>query len=347
MLNEVLGMIKNIQILRAVAAILVVVCHSTGQWGDNYPWLTHYGFACGFAGVDLFFVISGFIITSVAAKGLVKDRVGAAISRFAFNRVTRIYPIYWIALLVASLLAIYTTGSLVENRDGLSFLGLSTLTQTSPVLGVAWTLQFELFFYLIVAAVMLLGAGRFKRNVLIALAAYSVLIIAWQIGGGKKWFFTNPIILDFLFGVLVFIAVDAGKVRAARAATVLGAIGLAFGTYLMMEQAWGHYVERPFYLGAPAALLLYGMIGIEKRWQAPKLAVLLGDASYSIYLWHGVILHPVRILDFRPYPSLMAGFVVIVSMVLVGVASYQYIEKPIARAIARTTRKQAAIALAN
>lgn len=339
-------MIKNIQLLRAVAAILVVICHSTGQWGTAYPWAVQYGFACGFAGVDLFFVISGFIITSVAAKGLEREAVKGAIGRFSFNRATRIYPIYWVALAVASVLSLYTTGSLVEEKP-LSFFGLATLIQTSPALGVAWTLQYEVLFYLIIAVVMMFGAEGFKRNALLSLFAYSVVSIGWQIAGGSEWFFTNPIMLDFLFGILVFIAIDAGKIYRPGVMAAVGAIGLAFGIYLMMGNAWGNYVQRPFYLGIPAAVLLYGMVGIERRWRAPKLAVELGDASYSIYLWHAVILHQVRILAINPYPSLLTGVVLVIFMALLGLASYRYIEMPIARAIAKARRKVPTVALAN
>ena len=325
-------MIRNIQLLRAVAAIMVCICHSTGQWGKVNPFLMKYGVSLGFTGVDLFFVISGFVITSVALRGLESEPVIPAVKKYSFNRVARIFPIYWIVLVVASVLSLLTTGSPTEGSK-VTFLELVTLTGTSPALAVAWTLRYEVLFYAIIALTMFLGRDRFLRTVIAVFALYGAGAVGYSALNAGKSFMWNPIVLDFLWGAIVFLAVKQGTPRSGAKATFIGAILLAIGTYMMMYDPWQHVIARPFYLGLPAAILLYGMIGLEKSWSAGKTWVLLGDASYSIYLWHGAFFHQIRILEIKPYPSLIAGAVSVAFMVGFGVLSYKYIEAPIATTI--------------
>lgn len=333
-------MIRNVQLLRAVAAILVVICHSTGQWGNDYPVANQFAFAVGFTGVDLFFVISGFVIAAAAKRDLDERDRSLAITGFAFNRLARIFPIYWIVILVASFMSLYSTGSLTEGAP-VSFLQLATLTGVSPALGVAWTLQYELFFYAIVAAVMLAGPRRFLPNLLGLMSFYSVFILISQYFWPQKNFFLNPIILNFVFGILVCLTISRFRGRFSVSFSVLGITGMIVGTYLIMKDPWSHYVLRPFALGLPSALLLYGAIGLERRWAAGDFAVLLGGASYSIYIWHGAFFHQIRILDIKFYPSPITGLVLVVLTVWLGVLSYRMIEVPIAAWISARRRSSA------
>jgi exopolysaccharide production protein ExoZ len=325
-------MIRNIQMLRGVAATLVVICHSAWHWGPSLAPFAKYLEALGFAGVDLFFVISGFVISIVAHRASSGESGAKAASMFALDRIFRIYPLYWMVAATAAGLAIFVP-AVTAPGVGMpvpAWWQIVTLTAPyNPVVSVAWTLCFEMFFYGMVA-VILLVSGRFFRVAMLVVAAFYGAVIVLGFDGG---FFTNPMILDFLFGVLVFWLVSHERIALPGVSATAGAIGLALGSYLISDHPWAHVMARPFYLGLPAAFLVYGTIGLERSWQSPKLMVAIGNASYSTYLWHWVILRVVAVLAIPVFPSILTGFTVLVALTCVGLLSFRFIEIPIARAL--------------
>lgn len=274
-----------------------------------------------------------------AAEGFEKKGRIIGASEFAYNRVTRIYPLYWIVLLPASAIAVFTTGSAMENA-GLSYERVFMLLDGSPALAVAWTLKYEIYFYALMTALMMVGWGNLRQTLLIFAVVYAA-VLAFAMFMLLPWFLTSSYFLEFVFGMMVFLATDRGWKVHGLIVSLIGAAGLAYGTYVTLDDPWSYNFSRPFLLGIPSMVLLYGMICLEKRWQAPKIATAIGDASYSIYLWHFAILHPMYILKVWEYPQVYTSpttvAATVVLMVLIGMMSYRFIEIPLAN-LARRLR---------
>ena len=257
---------RSVQALRAVAACSVLVSHT-------YQPVRHAAY--GAAGVDLFFVISGFIMANLAQ--------GQTAGEFARERISRIYPLWWIAAL-PWLLFVWRG----------PFCVLSTLTlwpvygdaHYLPVLKVGWTLCLEVLFY---AGVTLAIATR----PIIALAAYALLLVgALTTPFPLLHFVGSPMALEFLMGIAVArlprrrvfgLFVLAGPALLALTPAVLGDLGSSLGPQWALQRA----VEW----GVPAALVVWGALSLESLFQHRmfNLPVAIGDASYSIYLFHPLI----------------------------------------------------------
>ncbi len=299
----------SIQVLRAVAALAVVYCHAfaTGR---------------GSAGVDLFFVISGFIIARVS-----QDRPAAA---FAKARFWRIYPIYlWAA--AAPLLWEIAFGSGLTPRVG------ATLTlwpiwgghYQQPLLPVAWSLYFEVLFY---AAMTVWLFSR--RAALVAAAA--VLVAALDRPGPATAFLLSPIILEFAAG---FALAQLRSFRLPGLALVIGLVLLfgstrSFDNATMLDPAVASLRALDF--GLPAVMIVYGALGLEwlfaARWANPLVGI--GDASYSIYLMH---LFPINALTGSSAEMPMVRFI---AAIAIGLAVHRLLERPLGDWVARRRRSR-------
>jgi exopolysaccharide production protein ExoZ len=252
--------LRSIQSLRAVAVLSVVLCHS-GIWPK------------GAAGVDLFFVISGFIIATVA-----KGRLS---SEFLRARVRRIYPVYLVALLpwlwIAHSLGLLSLSSILSSLTLWPVYG----EFIRPALPAGWSLCYEMLFYFATAAALAWGARRVVAIYLVALAASLVWNNPLLTFGG------NFIILEFLAGVAIARLKPSVKVWWLIPATMLFIIGANQGTI-----AIGQSFSRVLVAGIPAAVLVAAAVKNE-HWFSHRFAdpaVFLGDASYSVYLIHQLVL---------------------------------------------------------
>ncbi|MDQ8700614.1 acyltransferase [Hyphomicrobium sp. LHD-15] len=330
-------MIRNIQMLRGIAAMLVVLCHATLQWGSWLPWLKSYAFAAGFTGVDLFFVISGYVISrSAVAASENKGRLAGA-ADFGFNRAARIYPLYWVVLAASMVAAFAITGSVSWGKPA-SLWHAIALTGGNPIVSVAWTLRFEIWFYSLVTVLILITPAQFIRWALGTFAlAYGGLLIWAQVTGFSYGILLFPVVLDFLFGILVFLYLDKGWKVPPAATVAIGIVGLCIGTYLMMGNSWSKADLRPYYLGIPAAILVAGMVALEPKRSAPRLFVSMGDASYSTYLWHWPILYGATMAKVS-YPGPLTVAAILIVIPTLGWLSFRFIERPIAGWIAKRRR---------
>ena len=254
---------RSIQALRAVAACSVLVSHTYEPVRQA---------AYGAAGVDLFFVISGFIMANLAP--------GRSAGKFALDRAWRIYPLWWIAALPWLLFV-----------DLGPFNTLSTLTlwpvwggaHYLPSLKVGWTLCLEALFY---AGVTLAIATRPS----VPLVAYAIFFIgALTLSTPLLSFIGSPMALEFLMGAAIArlprrmafgLFILAGLAALSFTPTVIGDLGSSLGA------KWALW--RAFEWGIPAALVVWGAVSIERLFEhrAFDLPVKIGDASYSIYLFH-------------------------------------------------------------
>jgi exopolysaccharide production protein ExoZ len=280
----------TVQALRAIAALMVVAYHCLDTWGRHTVGRTADAlWGNGSAGVDIFFVISGLVMTITA--GRVSGRPHAAWV-FLRQRLTRIVPLYWVvttAKIVAvlalpalvsqtRLTALYVAGSyaLVPVRDSTGDL--------RPILPVGWTLSYEMLFYLLVAIAVALRLP-ILRVALPALLLFASVALMDSSG------FPNTIALEFLYGVGIgMLSRDqtgpAGMLRTGVAAIVL--VG-GFAVILLAPSVSGAW--RPITWGVPAACIVAGAVALEQRIRPVLAGWLLaaGDASYAIYLTHGFV----------------------------------------------------------
>jgi exopolysaccharide production protein ExoZ len=347
--------IKNIQALRGAAAILVMVMHAFSTAKEFYAFhaerdpfvdaAQRISSSIGLAGVDIFFVISGFIVLTVAmksAQGEVSCFSPGAAGLFYFRRLTRIYPLYWIVLVAAVTSASFVQPDrwqAIARHPSVIFL----MARNYDDVPTAWSLTFELYFYSIVAVGMLVAS----RRLLVFIAAWALLQTAvlvttatcdWQFGIGSG-IFANPLILEFLFGCAIAVAIQRGVSRFAMPAILLGILILFIGAYLKSQIDDVQPSERVAVFGVAGGLLVYGLVANErnKRFVLRGLGW-AGDASYSIYLWHLPVYWTVnwtgtRLGIYLSIPRILTPFIWMTFGLGIGVLSYWLIERPMLAAV--------------
>lgn len=286
--------LENIQALRGVAALMVLVAHVKGaesDYGGAGTLLPHFLYM-GVVGVDLFFLISGFVMAHVALSG---SRGPAPAGRFFFNRAARIYPVYWAATL---LLIVLYAGKAVFFAEDTPFPNpVETFfllpDDHYPLVPVGWTLVHEMYFYSIFTLFILWRGARLP----LFLGAWAAILLA-ALGAGffgaNAWtkVLFNPLTFEFLLGAFIAIAVRRGLARFGGAAVAAGvlifAIETAFFADRLYPQVMGQFALRAAIFAPPFALMLYGAAALEQRRGAlaPPWLIRAGDASYSIYLIH-------------------------------------------------------------
>ncbi len=317
----------GIQYLRGIAAIAVLIFHVGEQY--DVP------FRLGGAGVDVFFVISGFIIwaTTSGPRMTVGD--------YFWKRLTRILPLYWIVLSVTWVSAnakpafFYGHDASVENFvRSLVLLPKLQAGAFHPVVLQGWTLSFEMFFYVVLGVLVPLAVA--SRIVWLAVSLSAFVLLGQVLDLGYVGAFASPIVLEFVAGVLIAYAAERSAPSQALAA---GALVLAVAGFALSETL--PELQRVIAWGIPAALLVYAAVGLEPllRRHPVRLLVYFGDASYSIYLWHvwvGMVATAILLRLGTPMsvqPALQA-FVMLAGSSLL----YLLVEKPLLALFRRPTR---------
>lgn len=277
-----------VQYLRAAAALAVMFYHvsvlSQKTWGLDPERVDH----VGAAGVDLFFVISGFIMAMIVARPGALDG-----KEFWIRRIARVVPAYWVITLVVFALAVNLPSlfnSTVANPYSLlvslSFIALDQgHGDTGPLLVVGWTLNYEMFFYAIVALTAGLFADRRLLGTSAVISALTLAGIVFQPANPTLEFYTDPILLEFVFGIVIFHAWNWSSQREQRGQRLASAAIFSIGVILLVLQ-WERPLQdwRPFFWGLPAAAVLYG--GLRALTFKSPLLARLGDWSYALYLTH-------------------------------------------------------------
>jgi len=320
------AVLLSIQALRAAAALAVVAYHAL-QWGDG-------GFDVGRAGVDVFFVISGFILWHVTAGADASPRA------FLWRRLIRVAPLYWLTTLAVAAAAPIWPGFLPEVRPGWAHLALSLAFIPHldprglpfPTLPPGWTLDYEAVFYLIFAAALAGPRGRRAVVVIGALAA----VTAFGFLDPEPFYFlgANPMLLQFAAGVGIGMLVERRRIppRGWGWAMLLAAAGLWVWveTGRRFTELW-----RPLLWGVPAVLTVAGALTLElgdEGRPAPSVMArpirVLGDASYAIYILHlpatALIAHTLGWQ--RPWLFLPAA---LAASVAAGLAGRALVERPL------------------
>jgi len=326
--------INSLEASRALAAFTVVAFHANGLrllWGmSNYDWLKVF-----IHGVDLFFIISGFIIFQVH-----RDDIGrpAAMRAFAAKRFIRLFPILW---LIAGVWMI--SRHVMQQAVPLEGIAPSLIPYPSlikPLPDVIWTLRHELMFYcafLVLIFNRRAGYGLFGLWT-IGVAMQLVLILLGKPVTGLSAFFMSSYELDFLLGAAVawlapqnrpsLIPLAAGLVLVV-AALVLGDMWSLYRTeltdYTSISASWWVLA-----LGVCFAVLLYGVLSVETLVKIPRWLGLLGGSSYALYLVHVPIQNILAHLS-KHMPGAVNGVLMITLPVAAGVALHVWFEKPVSR----------------
>jgi peptidoglycan/LPS O-acetylase OafA/YrhL len=329
----------GIQFGRAVAAILVVFYHG-GRMLPQY--LGEIGlarfFRFGNAGVDFFFVLSGFIIYHVHQKDINNP---ARLERYVFRRLTRIYPIYWAVALLAVIILVAKQDwvDLAPSHVIASFL-LVPHSQ-DPIVGVAWTLSHEMLFYITFGMLIL------SRSVgMLAVAIWAAFMLLGFIMPGHDVaasFIESPYHIEFAFGVF---AAQLSRSYPSRFGPTF--VGLGIATFLLVGACFNQlaidnqFAGRSMY-GLSSAAIIYGLAVWEMRGSIhfPGWAAYLGAASYSIYLIHTFLLGWLGKAVFRVTApgTAPSGFylAIVIGSVAGGCALYQFVERPLQAAFRRKT----------
>lgn len=316
------GTIAGVQYLRGIAALMVVLHHAQTPFGVTW-------FEGGASGVDIFFVISGFIMALTTAKfDPAGDRLAQA-AEFLKRRFLRVVPLYWLFLCVAALM----WGALDEQGlwKDLLFIPRQHPTATGeiwPRLIPGWTINYEVFFYVVFAAAMLAGRLRMLAvgAALLACVAAGALT-TWNAAPGRFW--TNSIVIEFLFGIAAYHGLQRWTVPAPWVVLVLG-VGL-----LMLPTGLPRFLDS----GIPALLIVVAAVQLAQGTDWRRLHA-LGDASYSLYLVHLFAFWPAFGVAKRlgltagaAWQSALGIAVLTVVAVVAGMLVHSHVEKRLTRAI--------------
>jgi exopolysaccharide production protein ExoZ len=286
--------LEGIQILRAIAALIVVLHHSLEESMaavapfKSPDWLT----TAGAAGVDIFFVISGFIMFYVSFP---PDQAAASPISFLVKRITRIYPFYWFC--VALVLGLWSSGlfhSLQLDTDVL-VRSIFLFPSEHLIINVSWTLVYEMYFYLIFAVTL-----TFRRPLVSLFGTTGAILILYSVGhlvtdAAVGVFLGNAIAIEFCFGLALAYLTRRwpGLCSAARLVSIPG-----FALLVMAPLVVPHAnttglpgAARVLAWGIPAFLIVLSFLSLKpSRAPLQRVMVLLGDASYAIYLTHPLVM---------------------------------------------------------
>lgn len=314
----------GIQYLRGLAALGVVMFHASQSAG--FP------IEAGAFGVDVFFVLSGFLMMVIATD---ETRPWP----FLRDRALRIVPLYWIASVAALCLGaagIFWTPSRLQALASFAFIPYgpeSGAPYYYPVLTIGWTLNYEMFFYFVFAGTLFMRRAARLPALTAAFGALVALRYVAEPTAAPLLFWSDPLILEFLAGAWVGASWQrGGAYREGRAWALAGAAILAFMLVGQPLPALPLLDSRlPYCL--PAVLALLAMLEWERRpGGVPyrRVPALIGDASYSIYLWHifaiGAAALAARALALPAWTTFPLGAA---GGILLGLAAYRVIEAPL------------------
>lgn len=335
----------GLQVLRAVASIMVMIAHAAAEAEHYFALSSPFSFVPLTKGVDLFFVISGFIIYHSSSKLLNLEN---PLLTFVKNRFYRVVPLYFLyTTAIVGVLLVFPQG-LKETKFDFWQIITSYLFvpyarydgRVAPVLSLGWTLNYEVYFYALFAFCM-----YWQRKHLAPVAAG--LLVLLSVAGTfipdsaptafQVW--TKSIIIEFAFGILIAWAYERNAVTIKKSGIAV-AILLFFGfsgLYLLNVPDQAIALPRFISAGFPSAVIVAAVVlflpeHLESRLSG--LLVSLGDSSYSLYLSHRFVLRPVQLVVVKLFAvgSYLGWLYVALASVIaliIGHMSFLILEKPI------------------
>ncbi len=283
--NKILG----IEACRGIAAVFVVFYHvslliNTAYKTSYIKEILHFGHS----GVDFFFVISGFIILFIHYDDI--DRPSRLLY-YARQRFTRLMPTYWVALVI-SVIMLIIGGHEIFLKNNLAW-SLFLLPSNKPlIIGVAWTLRCEIFFYIVFCTLIFN-----KRIGLFFIFSWLVLTILYSVYGFKFSFLPGqaytPFNIEFFFGMLVAYACKNYDIYMPSYAILIGIFAFFISAVLEdMHVINGYHSMAKIFYGIPSAFIIFSIVSYSKKesLNIPTFLRLLGSASYSIYLFQFIFI---------------------------------------------------------
>ena len=340
-----------IQLLRAGAALSVATLHVLNDAAVLAPsaWPTWLHDALPWSGgVDLFFVISGFVMVH-ASGALFGHRDGPR--RFLLHRFVRIVPLYWL-MTVLFLLAAALSGSAVNSEwSGWQHLLASLMFipwargdgMVQPVYSLGWTLNYEFFFYIVFALFLWLRRPWALAGVAVALLALVALRGMLPTDQVQMRYWSDPIVLEFVAGMGVAVLCGLGLTLRTPIRWALLAGGVMLGLVL---QVWAPGLQPLWRLGLPAVpLVVAAVLGADD--DAPRAGVLawmvmLGDASYALYLVHPFPMRALTRVMSALHMTGPSGAAVLVptallAAIIAALMLHRWVERPLTKALRRFT----------
>ncbi|EHU3929947.1 acyltransferase [Salmonella enterica] len=304
---------NSLQALRGVAALLVVLFHYRGFLNDGAkesPTIWDKLFSHGIIGVDIFFIISGFIMVYTTCHYM---REKASLVRFLLNRAIRIIPLYYICLVIAFLLegAMSTFHYPDKVQNILSALTFTLYkTSTSPLYideggtyNIRWTLNYEIYFYLVFALCLLVKHrvlalvtwGILVTSIIPVIAGYQPAINeqGYPFSSPYFGFLTNPLLLEFIIGVIVgWLYIKIKENFTSRKIDLLSSIS---AVVILVFIIWGIYTGSVHALDRKSSLVL-GLLVLSLTLAEsvllafiPRFLTYVGNISFSLYLLHSAV----------------------------------------------------------
>ncbi len=335
----------GIQVLRALATIAVAATHFQIDFNrlvDAASALPPF-MPVARGAFDFFFIISGFVLV-YSSDSLFGTTSGP--TTFFARRLIRLLPLYYLATTLYVIMAFaipglgksFTTETIIASYLFIPVPRPDGIIQ--PVVGQGWTLNYEMFFYVLFAVSIF--APRRAAVALASLFIVIAVIIGRLFSLPTAWnYWCQPILLEFIFGMTLGLAFMEGLRIPAWLGWILVAAGLSILVFWPMDGD-AYNTTRVMLLGAPAAMIAGGLTlgDLVKPGRPARIMSIIGDASLSLYLFHSFpirgVLHLWIWLGFNPAG---APWLLLVISILVGIAMsiamYKYLEAPTTRALRR------------
>ena len=269
--------LHSLQYLRAIAATAVVWSHAAIQVDGYKPFLRE----TGAFGVDIFFVISGFIMVYISKPTHTPVD-------FFINRVKRVVPLYWFFTLFMAAILLFlpsifknSTFDLLATVKSLLFIPETSISHPEhvwPILAPGWSLNYEMYFYALFALALFAPA---KMRVWVITLLISIIFLAANMMGGEgpiATFYSSSIVFEFVFGMVLALLFKRGLKIKSSVAWVLLIVG-----FLMMLLPESE-LPRIVHYGIPALMIVVGTVFVSIGHS--RFFVMLGDSSYSLYICH-------------------------------------------------------------
>lgn len=342
--------LQSLEGIRAFAALAVVAFHASMQahlhgLSEQTDPILYYGKY----GVQVFFVLSGFIIFYIHGNDLGDS---SKVKNYLYRRWLRIWPLYAFLTIFQFVGKPILLGKEMDDPikviTSLLFLDLDV----TPIITVGWTLVHEAFFYIVFAFLIVLGR-KCSFWFLIVFSAMVIVVASMSSSGNHLTeFIFSPLRWYFIAGIaaaLICKGATSGNTRDARIGggiiTSLFLIGL--GAFILSGEATSLAMSLTRAAGIGIVMALVAIVDIHKKLNLPKFLVYLGSASYSIYLIHSTVLDigitalSKKMSDVVSDHLFLVMFVLSIFSVVAGILCHELCEKPLTKIVKKLTSRKA------